>query len=266
MSNPVRTPKSGDDWTPADLQAYNITIRPESSQTFFGLPPSSLPPTSVDEEVLTLQDARAATTSDNTQLVYHMLTASQPAPSNGASAVIDFARELLRSLRYGSRNSPGTLPRSRVDIPFCVRGERRDMNTDMCLYEHDLDEFVLLVQVDRRFSEKESVRSGVPELLAHAIGAFDYNNQMRLKAGRPTLDSKVMPGIVLRGASPTFFKIPVTADLVRHVQRCERPSQETVVSAHTPLVPLPDEGMVAPDNRRIVFRCFEAFRSCIMDD
>jgi siroheme synthase len=35
--------------------------------------------------------------------------------------------------------------------------------------------------------------------------------------GQDAIDAKVMPGIILVGSSPTFYKIPVTKDLAQAV-------------------------------------------------
>ena len=74
-----------------------------------------------------------------------------------------------------------------------------------------------------------------------------------------------MPGIVLNGTSPTFYKLPVSKKLVTAVQWGDY-EQETVVLAHRPAVlpsasrPCSDEGMNPLDNRRLILSCFEAFK------
>src|SRR6266850_3885298 len=82
----------------------------------------------------------------------------------------------------------------------------------------------------------------------------------------PPYQFKIMPGIILNGTSPTFYKIPVSKNLVTAVQDGHYPKQETVVLAHRPAVvpsarrPCSDEGMNPLDNRRLIFSCFEAFK------
>jgi hypothetical protein len=74
----------------------------------------------------------------------------------------------------------------------------------------------------------------------------------------------MFPGIALRRSSATLYKIPVTADLARHVRNGTYPDQPTVVSAHVPDVLRPDkhicEGMKPLDNREVYLRTFEAFK------
>jgi hypothetical protein len=76
-----------------------------------------------------------------------------------------------------------------------------------------------------------------------------------------------MPGIVLAGTMPTFFKIPVTGNLVRHVQNGTYPPEPTVVSIHVPHLPRPrnryTEGMRPLDNRQVLLRYFEAFKHVV---
>ncbi|KAH9841952.1 uncharacterized protein C8Q71DRAFT_739665 [Rhodofomes roseus] len=73
--------------------------------------------------------------------------------------------------------------------------------------------------------------------------------------------------IVLTGTTSIFYKIPVAADLVRHVRRGTYPSIMTVLSAHVPVVPKPlrrySVGMKPLDTRQAIIRCYEAFRSVV---
>jgi hypothetical protein len=65
---------------------------------------------------------------------------------------------------------------------------------------------------------------------------------------------------------PTFFKIPVTSTLVRHVRHGIYPSEPTVVSVQAPDLPRPprhNEGMRPLDNRQAVFRYYEAFKHIV---
>jgi hypothetical protein len=71
-----------------------------------------------------------------------------------------------------------------------------------------------------------------------------------------------MPGIVLAGTTPTFYKIPVTNNLVRHVRHGIYPSEPTVVSAQVP--DLPDNGGMKPlENRQALLRYYEAFKRTV---
>ncbi|KAH7911634.1 hypothetical protein BJ138DRAFT_983372, partial [Hygrophoropsis aurantiaca] len=107
----------------------------------------------------------------------------------------------------------------------------------------------------------------LPQLVAHAIGAFQVYNANRVQSGLDPVDNKarnsVIAAIVMSGTLPTFVKIPVTAELAECVRSGEYPTHPTVVLGHTPDIPSPvpqSEAMNPLDNRRVIFRCFEAFR------
>jgi len=123
---------------------------------------------------------------------------------------------------------------------------------------HDFTAMILVVKVHRHSRGFDPE----PRLISDVIAAFHNNNNMvRVKhLGTEPLASKVMPGIVMDGTMPTFYKIPVTPELVRAVESGERPEEETVVHAYRPEVPSPEEGMGPLDNRHIILSCFEAFR------
>ncbi|KAJ7759361.1 hypothetical protein DFH07DRAFT_1023649 [Mycena maculata] len=104
----------------------------------------------------------------------------------------------------------------------------------------------------------------VPQLVAEAIGAFHYNNKNREQMfGLPRLPSKVVPGITMQGSAPTFFKVPVSQELVEAVMEGVDPATETIVYAHLLSIPRPlerlNEGMKPVDNR-LIMSCYEAFR------
>jgi len=126
----------------------------------------------------------------------------------------------------------------------------------------DDQNILLLAQEDKRHLEGTDPE---PQLVAEGIAAFSHNNSIRVRNLRlEPLRNTVIPGITMQGTMPTFYKIPVTADLVRAVQLGEYPAQETIVYAHVPVVPRAarryTEGMKPLDNRRAVLSCYEAFK------
>jgi len=256
MANLMRTSKSGSDWTPNDLLAYNIRVEYQDSQTFFGTP--NLPQPHVDNEVLTAHDAAATQRDDPYALLRTMDLAMAVSPGE-ESAVDDFAVQLFRILCYTGR-AVGRVARTRKDLPFWICGEQRHVKADVCIM--DAFDILLLVQEDKQHLDGSDPE---PQLMAEAIAAFYGNNNTRVRAlGSPTPHSKVIPGITMKSTMPTFYKIPVTTELVRAVQLGEYPAQETVVYAHLPPVPRParrySEGMKPLDNRHIVLSCYEAFK------
>jgi hypothetical protein len=76
-----------------------------------------------------------------------------------------------------------------------------------------------------------------------------------------------MPGIIMVGTSPVFFKIPVTQTLSTHIHYGTYPPEETRVTYCYPPVPRPDrlssEAMKPLDNRRDSLKCYEAFKGIV---
>ncbi|OJT14757.1 hypothetical protein TRAPUB_8688 [Trametes pubescens] len=73
-----------------------------------------------------------------------------------------------------------------------------------------------------------------------------------------------MPGIALIGTAPTFYKVPDTADLVRHIHHGTYPPHPTVVSVHvSDLLRRLSEGMKPLDNRQAILRCYDAFKGIV---
>jgi len=104
--------------------------------------------------------------------------------------------------------------------------------------------------------------------IAEAIAAFTANNQTRQKTlNQLPLDSKIMPGITMKGTAPIFYKIKVTEALVTSVGGGVYPQAATTVYAHVPDIPRPSccwsEGMKPLDNRQIILSCYEAFKQFV---
>jgi hypothetical protein len=188
-----------------------------------------------------------------------MNLAMNPVP--GQESAVDFVMCLLHVMGYATRANRRDL-RSRKDIPYLICGEWRHARTDVCVM--DTDEILCLVQEDKHHLEPGDPH---PQLIAEAIAAVQSNNLMRPNLGSNQLDFKDMTGIVMFGSSPTFFKIPVTRQLMQAVQRGQLPPTPTVVAMHRPTFPRPlcclTEGMQALDNRRVVLACLEAFRQFV---
>jgi hypothetical protein len=258
MANIIRSAKSGGDWTVNELAAYNITIVPQNSSIFFGRDVLPLPNHHLDlAERLTADEME---NEDSYQVVRYMDLAMDPIPGE-ESAVDDFAMQLLRTMGYAGR-AIGRDLRSRKNIPFLICGEWKHAKTDVCVM--DRSEILLLVQEDKRHMEPGDPN---PQLIAEAIAAVQSNNRVRIQLGLEALDFKLMAGIVMIGTSPTFFKIPVSRDLMEAVQRGQYPDTPTVVAMHQPQLPRAlrrlSEGMRPLDNRRVIVACLEAFKQFV---
>ncbi|KAH9989556.1 hypothetical protein BJV77DRAFT_1129662, partial [Russula vinacea] len=157
----LRSAKSGSDWGPNELVAYNIDIQFQDAANFFGVNP--LPQPAVANEVLTRLDADDMTNDSNYRFVRYMDLAMDPVPTE-ESAVDDFAVFLLTMLGYAPRPR---MIRTRSDIPFTICGEQCHAKTDVCIVDgHDI---LLLVQEDKRHKERKDPE---PQLIAEVIGAF----------------------------------------------------------------------------------------------
>ncbi|KAF8581583.1 hypothetical protein K439DRAFT_216445 [Ramaria rubella] len=258
MANIIRSAKSGSDWTVNELDAYNITIVAQNSATFFGNDVLPLP--AHHRDLIEKLTADEMENEDSYQVVRYMDLAMDLVPGE-ESAVDDFAMQLLRMMGYAGRAVRRDL-RSRKDIPLFMCGEWVHAKTDICVV--DGNEILLLVQEDKRHKEP---RDPQPQLIAEAIAAVQSNNRVRKDLGLEALDFKEMAGIVMIGTSPTFFKIPVTRELLLAVQRGHYPATPTVVPMHQPQLPRPlrrlSEGMRPLDNRRAVIACLEAFKQFV---
>jgi hypothetical protein len=143
------------------------------------------------------------------------------------SAVDDFAMQLLRTIGYRR------FLRSRKDIPLFICGMWTHAKTDV--FVMDQDDVLLLVQEDKRHLEVGDPR---PQLIAAAIAAVQMNYiQRETVLGLPPLEFRLMAGITMIRTSPTFFKIPVTSQLLQAVQLGDYPVTPTVVAMHISHVP-----------------------------
>lgn len=111
-------------------------------------------------------------------------------------------------------------------------------------------------------------KNPAPQLIAAAIAAFHESNKSLKAAGLPLLQSKTFAGITMTGTAPTFYKIPVTGDLLHSLATSQYPSQVTTVERFIPPVPLPgrleSDGMKPLVNRYIIFQCLEAFKQFVV--
>ncbi|KAH8984576.1 hypothetical protein EDB86DRAFT_3118348 [Lactarius hatsudake] len=245
MANLNRSAKSSRDWIGYDLKAFNIQIQLEDKTTFFGDP--NLPLPVIDEEILTTLKGKDMLSDHNAELIHLLNRAKQPVA--GGSAVDDFTVELLRRLGYVKRNR---IAHTQMDIPLHICQEQKHAKTLICLLDQLTNDISLLIEEDKLHSPLETL----PQLIAEAIAAVDFNNRQQ-----------IMPGIIQTGTMPTFYKIPVTTDLMRNVWFGTYPSEPTIVSVHIPDLPSPHhryaKGMEPLDNRQAVLCCYEAFKHIV---
>ncbi|KAI0285329.1 hypothetical protein BGY98DRAFT_909892 [Russula aff. rugulosa BPL654] len=216
----------GRKWTQDDFLAYNIKVVYQDLQTFFGI--KDLPSPDVESDALTAQDVNTAARWTSSML-FHMDRVAEPDETGRKSSTIDFVKAVFNGRRP---------------------------QVDVCISD-DTFAILLLAKVDMHLRGFDPE----PRLISDAIAAFHNDNIRRATYLRTDpLTSKVMPGIVVDETMPTFYKIPITPELVKAVESGERPEEETIVHAYRPEVPRPEEGIRPLDNRFIILSCFEAFR------
>ncbi|KIL60759.1 hypothetical protein M378DRAFT_187705 [Amanita muscaria Koide BX008] len=248
MANFIRSPKSGSDWGRNELRAYNIVIVPESVAAFFGN--AQLPPSTISPEILAHVAYPAAGLPSDERLFFDLLEeAMLPPPGDlKESAVNDFVAHLLRLLGY---HEPNRHIRTRKDIPLYMCSADTHAKTDVCVIDRTSN--ILLLE-----SHPE------PQLIAEAIAAFQSHNNRLSRAGLPTVNATVIPGITMAGTAPTFYKVDITTALVNAVETGEYPSQATTVHKLIPPVQsrwdFERDGMRPLNNRAVILSCFEAFK------
>ncbi|TFK71456.1 hypothetical protein BDN72DRAFT_764883 [Pluteus cervinus] len=259
MAEIQRIPKSAQRWVANDLLAFNIHIVTEDTATFFGTG-ANLPESTADPVFLEHVEPPPGPLLRDTDMVYGSLGAllDEEDPSEGSIA--DFTGDLLSMLQYGV---PGRLLRRLRRIPFqmCGKTVRAEPKISFIARDHGADLIVHTVKVC-----SSSTIDPEPRLIAEAIAAFSNWQDIREAAGQDLLHRKEMAGIIMRGTAPTFYKIPITQDLLQSVGDATYPVQPTIV--HKLRTPVQDvdkyfrEGLRTLDNRRVIMQCFEAFKQC----
>ncbi|RDB22092.1 hypothetical protein Hypma_011101 [Hypsizygus marmoreus] len=255
MSNMIRSAKSGSDWTSNDLAAYNIRVRRQSAEDFFGYKPDTIPDT-VDPAFLTARVPPTEDLSDATYRLLQYLDLANNANSGQESAIHDFAKELLRLLGFEER---GTLLRSRYAIPFMISGDTgRVAQTDLCLV-HGSSTILLVIQEDEPLISSKNPEA---QVVAEAITTFQYNNAARDRSGFDELESMTIPAITMIGTRPVFYKIRVTQQLSNAVAMAQYPTTETEVykCIVAPGSRRLSEGMENPEFRQDILKHYEAFK------
>ena len=240
----------GRKWTQDDIITYNIKVVYQDLMTFFGM--TDLPPANVESDALVAKDLASAQGYWTSNMLFHMDYVTDP--DNRESGTIDFVREVFHLLHYAN-TTQNRVVMVRWKLRYLAT-QGKHPQVDICILD-DSNVISLVVKVHRNLPGFN------PEarLISEAIAAFENNNvRCKERLGITPLAGMVMPGIVMDGTTPTFYKILVTSELVRAIKSGNQPKQETIVHAYRPEVPRPEEGMRPLDNRRIILSAFEAFR------
>ncbi|KIM42619.1 hypothetical protein M413DRAFT_408518 [Hebeloma cylindrosporum] len=253
MANLLRTAKSGNDWTQAELAAYNITIVTQTKAQFFET--NNFPEPTYRSLVLFMADTSGGNTTNEDG------EEKKARIPNQEAHVIHFTYELLGALDYDD-NEHRRLLSSRCTLPFLICGENASVRTDVCVLESNRS-ISLLVQEGKGLP---STKDPEPQLIAGAIAAFAANNNKRERNSLTPLDTIMFPGLTMCGTTPVFYKITVTSALSEAVQQGTYPNVETRVFRYVPDLPDPNsEGMRPLSNRVEILRYLLAFKKFMGD-
>jgi hypothetical protein len=252
MATLTRSKKSGSQWTINDLCAYNITVTTQNVANFFGIP--TLPQPSVNQVILNNEKypSDGIADRDDRTFFFHLERVMELEEESA-----NFTAHLLGLLGYEVDNR---FVHQRKDIPFFVCGGKTHAQTDVSLVDRNRG-IHLVIQEDKSHLKGMDPE---PQLIAEAIAAYQYNMK---RIGLPTIQAKMIPGIIMAGSTPTFYKIPITQDLVDAVETGQYPEKPTIV--HKLIPPVADlnqlfqDGMRPLNNRAIIIRCFEAFKQFV---
>ena len=252
MADLIRSAKSSGDWTRNELMAYNIVISPLLPDNFFPTPDPSLD--EIDPAILDspLYDTNLALSDAAAEYLGYLGLATRPTQE---SFIDSFAIETLKLLGFNGRD---TIVSMHHIIPLTICGVDRVAQADVCLIHNR--GFVLLVLIrDKKFVDSEA------RVVAEAIAAFQFNNAMREEYGLGPLDAMTIPCITMSGTRPTFYLVPVTAELSAAVTYGQYPKNKTQVSRcvttttrmHASL------GMGDLEYRKLVLKRFLSFKELV---
>ena len=178
-------------------------------------------------------------------------------PSGEESLVDDFAAFVLKMM---CNNEGHHVIHLRKEMGFEMCGQCVDAKTDVCVMECSGTgaKYLLLVQEDKvhkiyfcmlkicllvTCAKRHLSRdNSEPQLIAEAIAAFYENNRARRAAGLPKLQSRTFAGITMVGTAPTFYKIPVTDEILISLVTAQYPPKVTTIEKLVPPIPFPETG------------------------
>lgn len=246
MANIIRSAKSGCDWTINELDAYNIHIVNKTEYEFFG------------ENVSSYQWNIPGDINDPNSKVSKYINFVLDADSE-ESSVDDLARELLSVHRYDEGDK---VIRMHKRTPLLMCGCNTIAEADVFIMNSN--RIFLLVQEDK--SGKLLNPDPEPQMVAEAIAAFQYNNNVRERnLGQQPINECLIPCITMVGLRPVFYKVSITQQLNIAVRTGSYPEFRTVIDRFNPAVMNANmaHGFLEKDNRSYLSQCFLAFKKYI---
>ncbi|KAF8884118.1 hypothetical protein BD779DRAFT_1674210 [Infundibulicybe gibba] len=239
MANLIRLAKLGSSWGRNELDAYNIAVVEQEQELFFGGPFPAYLPAYTGLDGFTTHENRVQELDESTLSLMKRFDLAMRVVEGEESAVDDFVVELLRVLKYETKQTP-----------------------DICILDPDSG-ILLLAQEDKSHINLQDPEA---QLIAEAIAAFQTNNKKRTdQLFLDPLEECIFPGITMFRTFPRFYKIRVTAELDQCVRHGTYPATKTTVYRHTPRVPGRSiDGMKPLDNRKHILQCYEAFKRFVL--
>jgi hypothetical protein len=188
MTDLIRSAKSGNEWTGNETRAYNIIVKFEDAQTFFGLKPTRMPPDLENHPDIVWGKLTETIDTTHDHIAYNFLTQLELTllPTEQAeSGINDFAVALLQAVGYVLRPRAH---RSGRELLLHICGERKHVNLDVCIFDRVTNQIILLVQENTRHNTGQDPDVA---LVAGAIAAFQTNNSQRKQDGLPLLTEQV---------------------------------------------------------------------------
>ncbi|PPQ99239.1 hypothetical protein CVT26_014094 [Gymnopilus dilepis] len=257
-------PKPANIWTGEELKALNVHVERIDPLKFFGV--LSLPDCDISANILsenTSPSQGKVGLSREERLFFEYL---QDAHTGKVAMIDDFAAFLLHML--GFDDAPGRVIHTRVPFSITMCDFRVDATSNISLwsrFDSDLD-CILVVQCEDKAGGGTTPAADA-RLIATAIAAFDQSNIRRTAAGQPCYDKRTIFGVVMKGTSPYFYRVPVCRELVLSLAGGYRPSHVTVVkacaAASGDLDRYAQEGMMSLLDRKCALQCFQALKASL---
>lgn len=243
----VKQPQS--DWTNDELDGFNIEIQETTEEEFFGVDLSNIP---FDKE------------RDNTVMdIIGRMDQIMRTTIHEEKYMDNMATDLLLILGYETGD---TNIRTREKLWLSMSRELVAIRTDICVL--DINSSVLLI-IQNGTLARETPSDPEAQLVAASIAAFQLNNHKRQQESlEEILAVDTVPGIVLNGAIPTFYKTRVSRGLDMIVQMGELPDQKSIVQKYCPEKSIYSETRISHDfteqQRKNILLAYKAFKQFVL--
>jgi len=252
MASLIRSAKSGNDWTDDDLTAYNITILSLNSDEFFLAPDPPLD--HINPAILNSPLCDKNPTMSDAAAGYLGYLGLATRPTEGCFT-IDFTAETLRLLGF---NEHSAVVFSYFTIPLTICGEADHVaQADVCLLYTSALSLLVLIK-SRTLTNGANAEA---QVVAEAVAAFQFNNKQRRDHGLNYLDVMTIPCIIMDGTRPTFYLVPVTAELNNAVITGQYPATQTQVLRCVTTATHTSAGMEDPEYRKLALKRLSAFKT-----